>query len=119
MSDEEGARRWRQVEDICWNLLERPAHERASIVEAACAGDPELQREVESLLAVQTSVPRFLETAAGEIAAELLATDGNLTGRRLGPYVIGEWIGSGGMGDVYRARDEHLVRDVALKILPG
>ena len=121
MSDEasSGAERWRQIEDICWNVLNRPAHERASLVEEACVGDPDLRGEVESLLAVQSAVPTFLETPAGEIAADLLAADNNLTGRRLGPYVIGEWVGSGGMGDVYRGRDEHLARDVALKILPG
>jgi hypothetical protein len=121
MTDEasSGAERWRQVGDICWNVLNRPAHERASIVDEACVDDPDLRREVESLLAVQSAVPTFLETPAGEIAADLLATDDNLTGRRLGPYVIGECVGSGGMGDVYRARDEHLARDIALKILPG
>jgi eukaryotic-like serine/threonine-protein kinase len=42
-----------------------------------------------------------------------------LTGRRLGTYVIGPLIGAGGMGEVYRARDTKLDRDVALKILPA
>ena len=39
-------------------------------------------------------------------------------GTRLGPYEITAQIGAGGMGEVYRARDTRLKRDVALKILP-
>ena len=39
-------------------------------------------------------------------------------GARLGHYEIAELIGAGGMGQVYRARDTKLHRDVALKILP-
>src|SRR4030095_2081756 len=41
-----------------------------------------------------------------------------LTGRRLGVYQVQERIGAGGMGEVYRARDTRLGRDVAIKILP-
>ncbi len=44
---------------------------------------------------------------------------GSLTGRRLGSYQVFELIGAGGMGEVYRARDTRLDRDVAIKILPA
>jgi Tol biopolymer transport system component len=39
-------------------------------------------------------------------------------GARIGPYEILAWLGAGGMGDVYRARDARLARDVAIKMIP-
>ena len=41
------------------------------------------------------------------------------SGSKLGPYEIVEPLGAGGMGEVYRARDARLERDVAIKILPA
>jgi len=41
------------------------------------------------------------------------------SGTRLGPYEVVSPLGAGGMGEVYRARDTRLARDVAVKVLPA
>src|SRR5262245_49299922 len=111
------------IRRICLSALERPSEQRSAFVAAACGGDEALRREVESLLAQDTAANRFLETPALEVAAQLVhrATDSALAlspGCRVGPYEVHDVIGAGGMGQVYRARDTVLHRDVALKVLP-
>ena len=75
---------------------------------------------MESLLAQQASASGFLDGPAVAVAAQMVSDTGAsvLTGRRLGAYQVHERIGVGGMGEVYRARDTKLGRDVAIKILP-
>jgi eukaryotic-like serine/threonine-protein kinase len=110
--------RWRQISHLCDAALACDEGERAAFLRDACAGDLALRREVEALLAQQES--GFLEAPAVDAAAPTVSDAGGsiLTGRRLGAYQVHERIGVGGMGEVYRARDTKLGRDVAIKILP-
>jgi eukaryotic-like serine/threonine-protein kinase len=115
-----GPDRWAAVERLYHAALVRPLDERAAFLAEACAGDGGLRHEVESLLAQDASVNAVLTVGAAVAAAGLVSDIGRsvLTGRRRGGYQILASIGAGGMGEVYRARDTRLGRDVAIKILP-
>jgi serine/threonine protein kinase/Tol biopolymer transport system component len=102
---------WAQIEPLYHAARLRPAHERAAFLTEACGSDEDLRREVESLLAEHAATGGFLTDvvpSAPALAAEM----------RIGVYQIVGPIGAGGMGEVYRARDTKLDRDVAIKVLP-
>jgi serine/threonine protein kinase len=118
MSQSGDAERWRVVESLFAAALQRPPAEREGYLREACANDQDLYREVESLLANSPAddPPRAWAAAA---AVHLITQPTALEpGRRVGPYEIVSFLAAGGMGEVYRARDPRLKRDVALKILP-
>jgi len=111
------AERWREVDRIFEAVLDRPPGERTAFLDAACAADPELRREVERLLAADAREAVFLDRPAGEVFG--LTEEDRGERSRLGPYRLLRAIGRGGMGAVYLAvrDDEQYERLVAVKIL--
>ena len=98
--------------------LDLPADARAEYLERACAGEEDTRREVESLLAAHGGSEGFLERAALDLSPASAAPPALQPGDRVGNFEVIGSLGSGGMGEVYRARDAQLRRDVAIKLLP-
>jgi len=99
--------RWQQIEALYHAALERGR-------EVLDDADPDLRREVESLLNVAPTGEGLLDRAAADLLSDVRTIELR-SGARLGPYEIESLIGQGGMGKVYRARDTRLERSVAIK----
>ncbi|MEM6325966.1 MAG: serine/threonine-protein kinase [Bacteroidota bacterium] len=120
--------RWTRIQTLFEDALDRPEDERSAWLRVQCGDDPALYREVEALLdGDRVQHPMF----AGSAADLLTSTDAALTdllpsreGERVGAWVLGERIGEGGMGAVYRAEraeaDGGFRQTAALKLVkPG
>ena len=99
-------------------VLREPA-EREAYLHEACEGDADLRQQVEALL-VDVERPALIDFPVAEAVVDLLDHDSAVViGRRLGPYQVESLLGVGGMGEVYRATDTVLGRQVAIKVLPA
>ena len=105
--------RWQQVDKLLEQALEQEADRRAAFLEEACNGDADLRQEVESLLSAHGKAGDFIEAPASQGAGVRI-----VVGQQLGPYKILSLLGAGGMGEVYRAKDDRIGREVAIKVLP-
>jgi serine/threonine protein kinase len=110
--------RWRRLETLFYQASDMDPRDRAAFLDQACGEDPDMRREVESLLSgADYTLGSFRETA--EQAARELTGSTAFTGRRIGPWRILEALGEGGMGRVYLASraDEVYDQRVAIKLM--
>src|SRR5205809_3860273 len=113
--------RFQQISQIYQATLEREPEQRAAFLQQSCGGDRDLRYEVESLLASEKSAEAFFSSKGMKEKAKRLGgkPSQSLVGRTLDNYQVLSLLGVGGMGEVYRARDTKLGREVAIKVLPA
>jgi serine/threonine protein kinase/TolB-like protein/Flp pilus assembly protein TadD len=109
--------RWRAVEALFHQALEREEPARSLFLDGQCAGDLELRHEVDQWLAADARAPAQLAAAVGDAVRSLHTAFA--PGTRVGQYEIVSLMGEGGMGSVYRARrsDDVFQKEVAIKVV--
>ena len=110
-------KRWSQIETLFTELITHPAEDRARLLDARTAGDTELRREVESLLACDLPDRSLDKIVRAATTAQFQVEPAE--GERLGAYRLIRKIGQGGMGSVYLAAraDDHYRKQVAIKLV--
>ena len=107
------ADQWLRVKEVFDEAVDRHPQDRGAFIAAACGGDGALRTEVERLLTAHDDASGFIERSP--VAGTGAAGRGGLTGQTVGRYRVGDRLGTGGMGEVYAAKDLELGRTVAIK----
>lgn len=110
-------KRWERIQELFQQAVELEEEERRAFLEASCAGDEALRREVESLVAAAAGATDFLGSPQPQ--AEASGRDqGGRAGERVGPYRLTRRLGEGGMGVVYLGEraDGEFTQQVAVKL---